>query len=107
MVILVSRLQFHFFLLLLCFNGLRYTTLCTVTYHHACNMVMMIYIYCVLQAFRCATQPHVMASMGASGPAGAWEIASTRIPTFISKPNEHRSSGGGFHWVAAFMRITI
>ena len=36
-----------------------------------------------------------MATMGTLGPAGAWEIASTRIPPFISKPDKHRSSGGG------------
>ena len=45
-----------------------------------------------------------MASMSASGPVGAWEIASTRIPPFIYMPNEHKSSGGGLHWVATFMR---
>ena len=36
-----------------------------------------------------------MATMSALGPAGAWEIASTRSPPFIAKPDEHRSSGGG------------
>ena len=46
-------------------------------------------------AFPCATQPHVMATMSALGAAGAWEIASTRSPTFIAKPDEHRSNGGG------------
>ena len=51
-------------------------------------------LYCVLQAFPCATQPHVMATMSALGPADAWEIASTRSPPFIAKPDEHRSSGG-------------
>ena len=49
----------------------------------------------MLQAFPCATQPHVMATMSALGAAGAWEIASTRSPTFIAKPDEHRSNGGG------------
>ena len=33
--------------------------------------------------------------MSTLGPAGAWEIASTRTPPFISKPDKHRSSGGG------------
>ena len=60
----------------------------------------------MLQAFPCATQPHVMASMSASGPAGAWDIASTMIPPFMSKLNEHRSSGGGLRWVVAFTKIT-
>ena len=36
-----------------------------------------------------------MASMSAWGSVGACEIASTRIPPFISKPNEHRYNGGG------------
>ena len=36
-----------------------------------------------------------MATMSALGPAGAWEIASTRSPPFIAKRDEHRSSGGG------------
>ena len=36
-----------------------------------------------------------MATMSALGPAGAWEIASTKSPPFIAKPDEHRSSGGG------------
>ena len=44
----------------------------------------------MLQAFLGATQPHVMTSMGVSGPAGAWEIASARIPPFISKPNKQK-----------------
>ena len=43
-------------------------------------------LYCVLQALPCATQPHVMATMSALGPAGAWEIASTRSPPSIAKP---------------------
>ena len=47
-----------------------------------------------------------MASMSASGPAGAWEIASARIQPFIFEPNKHRSSGGSRRWFAAFMRIT-
>ena len=33
----------------------------------------------MLQAFPCATQQHVMATMSALGPAGAWEIANTRF----------------------------
>ena len=45
-------------------------------------------LYYVLQAFPCATQPHVMTSVGVSGPAVAWEIASARIPPFISKLNK-------------------
>ena len=60
----------------------------------------------MLQAVPSATQAHVIASMSASGPAGAWEITSARIPPFISRPNEHKSSGGGFRWVAAFTRFT-
>ena len=47
-----------------------------------------------------------MISLSASGPAGAWGIASTRIPPFISKLNEHRSSGGGLRWFVAFTKIT-
>ena len=80
----------------------RHITLCTITHYHACNMVMIEAILCA----GIATQPHAMASMSASGPAGAWEIVGTRIPPFISKPNEHRSSGGGIRWVAALVRIT-
>ena len=62
----------------------------------------------MIEAILCAgiaTQPRGMASISASAPAGAWEISSTRIAPFISKPNEHRSSGGGLRWVAAFMRL--
>ena len=55
------------------------------------------------QAFPCATQPHVMTSVGVSGPAGTWEIASVRLPPFISKPNKHKSSGSSLCWFAAFM----
>ena len=50
----------------------------------------------MLQAFLCATQPHVMTSMGVSGPAGAWEIASARIPPFISKPNKKKTVEAAF-----------
>ena len=63
-------------------------------------------LYCVVQAFPCATKLHAMASMSASGPAGAWKIASARIQVFISEPNKHRSSRGSLRWFAAFMRIT-
>ena len=59
----------------------------------------------MLQAFPCATQPHAIASTNASGPTGAWKIAITRIPPFISKPQKIGSRGGGFSWFAAFMRI--
>ena len=43
----------------------------------------------MLQAFPCATQPHVMTSVGVSGPAVAWEIASARIfhPSCPSRTN--------------------
>ena len=60
----------------------------------------------MLQAFVCATQPHVMTSVDVSGPAVAWEIASARIPPFISKPNKHKYRGSSLHWLAAFMMFT-
>ena len=43
----------------------------------------------MLQAFPCATQPHVMTSVGVSGPAVASEIASARIfhPSCPSRTN--------------------
>ena len=44
-----------------------------------------------------------MTSVGVSGPAGTWEIASVRLPPFISKPNKHKSSGSSLCWFAAFM----
>ena len=75
------------FLLLFCFNGLWHITLCTLTYHHACNMVMIEVLLCAASISLCYT--------ATLGPAGAWEIASTRTPPFISKPDKHRSSGGG------------
>ena len=106
MAIQVIHLQFHFHSSPLLFYGATtHVTVCTVIYCHAWNMVMM-KLYCVLQGLPCATQPHAMALMSASGPAGAWEIASTRIPSFISQPNTHRSSGGSLCWFAAFVRIT-
>ena len=86
MVILVIHLQFHFPSPLL-FNGLWHITLCTFTYHHACNMVMIEVLLCVASISLCYT--------ATLDPAGAWEIASTRTPPFISKPDKHRSSGGG------------
>ena len=55
MVILVFRLQFPFPLLLFCFNGLRHITVCTVTYHHACNMVMIEAILCAVSLSLCYT----------------------------------------------------
>ena len=58
----------------------------------------------MLQAFPCATQPHVMTLVGVSGPAVAWEIASARIPPFISKPNKQKSSGSSLCWFAAFIQ---
>ena len=95
MVILVIHLQFHFYSAPLLFWRITpHITLCTVTCHHACNMVM-IKLHSLLQTFPYATQPHAMATMSALGPAGAWEIASSRIPPFIFKPDEHRSSGSG------------
>ena len=57
----------------------------------------------MLQAFPCATQPHIMTSVGVSGLAGTWEIASVRLPPFISKPNKHKSSGSSLCWFAASM----
>ena len=47
-----------------------------------------------------------MTSVGVSGPAGAWEIASARIQPFISKPNKHKSSGCSLCLFAAFMMFT-
>ena len=60
----------------------------------------------MLQAFTCATQPHVMTSVGVSGLAVAWEIARARIPSVISKLNKHKSSGSSLCWFAAFMMFT-
>ena len=95
------------FPLLFCFNGLRHISL-QAQLHTSMHAIWWWYkLYCVLQVFPRATQPHVVALMSASGPAGAWEIASTRIPPFIFKPNEHRFSGDGLRWVAAFTRITV
>ena len=77
-------------------------TLCTVASHHACNVVMIEVILCVASLSLCYTATCYDIS-GCIGPAGTWEIASVRLPPFISKPNKHKSSGSSLCWFAAFM----
>ena len=56
MVILVIHLQFHFSSPPLQFYRLTtHITLCTVTYHHACNMVMIKVILCAASLSLCYT----------------------------------------------------
>ena len=104
MAILVIYHRFDFPSNLLFQGVTTHFTVCTIIYSHAWNMVMM-KLYCVLQDFPCATQPHAMALTSASSPADAWEIASTRISPFISQPNTHRSSEGRLCWYSISQKI--
>ena len=103
MVILMICLQFHVLSPLLFQKIIIHMTLCTVASRHACNVVVTEAILCAASLSR-ATQPHVMTLVGVSGPAVAWEIASARIPPFISKPNKQKSSGSSLCWFAAFIQ---
>ena len=101
MVIVVIRLQFHFSSPPLQFYWVTtHITLCTVTYHHTCNMVMIKAILCAAILSLCYTATcygidECITSCWCMG------VSKYKDSTLHIKPNEHRSSGGGLRIVGA------